>query len=103
MESKYISRITYVRIHSSLDSANSDRETEDLFGQYFVDRRLGQKNQKRWLKCWYTKKQSSIRNNIVMKCFVCGYIRLVAFDRECPDHTERVKKRSGIQEGFANS
>ena len=48
----------YFTEKGSTESTDSDQETEDLFSQYFVDRRLGHRNRKRTLKCGDNKKQN---------------------------------------------
>ena len=91
--------IVYFVKNESSDSTDSDERTEDLFGQYFVDPGLAQKNRKKSLKCGNRKNQNSMRNNVVMNCFDCGSSKQLAFHGERPDHMERMKKRSGILDG----
>ena len=96
-----LSQIYFAKNESS-DSTDSDQETEDLFAQYFVDQRLGQKSRTRSLKCGDKKEQSGMRNNVVMKCFDCGSTKHPTFHKECPAHMELIKNRSAILYGVHN-
>ena len=81
------------------NDTDSDGKSEDLFDQYFVDRRFGHRNRKRSSKCGDNKKQNGMKNNAVMKCFDCGSVRHLAFHKECPTQIDRMKKKTGILDG----
>ena len=89
----------YFSEEESNSDTDSDGKSEDLFDQYFVDRRFGHRNRKRSLKCGNNKKQNGMKNNAVMKCFDCGSVRHLAFHKECPTQVGRMKKKTETLDG----
>ena len=86
----------YFAEKESNNNYDSDGKSEDLFDQYFVDRRLGHRNRKRSLKCGDNEKQNGMTNNVLMKFIDCRSTKHLAFRKEFPNQIGRMKRNQAF-------